>query len=314
MDYLNGTQIEELSALLALAKEGSFEKAGRALLRHPTIISRRLASLEERLGVRLVERTTRRVRLTEAGERLAKQVRQAQDEIQAAEDAASSDAAQLRGKIAIALPAAMGRKWIAPMLPEFMRLYPKIEMLAHFSEDFADLVQGGFDVAVRIGKLSDSGLIAKKLADHERILCASPAYLAERGAPGTPAMLAEHDCLQFNGFATFPEWHLSDGRKKETVLPSGMLIANDSPSLVEAAKAGCGILGVGEWLVTDEIEQGTLVRVLPNWAFDLDGGIFLLRPSKRHTPAHVAAFCDWMAARFQGGAPWRQGARQQVRV
>lgn len=310
VDYLNGTQIEELSALLALAKEGSFEKAGRVLHRHPTIISKRLASLEERLGVRLVERTTRRLRLTEAGERLAQQVRHAQDEIKSAEDTAASDATQLRGKISIALPAAMGRKWIAPMLPEFMRLYPKIELLAHFSEDFADLVQGGFDVALRIGTLSDSGLVAKKLADHERILCASPRYLETRGEPTMPSMIADHDCLQFSGFASFPEWHLSDGRRKVTVLPRGTLIANDSPSLVEAAKAGCGILGVGEWLVTDEIERGTLVRVLPEWAFDLDGGVFLLRPSKRHTPAHVVAFCEWIAARFQGGAPWRQGAGQ----
>lgn len=300
--------------MLALAKEGSFEKAGRALLRHPTIISKRLASLEERLGVRLVERTTRRVRLTEAGERLAKLVRQAQDEIHAAEHSAASAAVQLRGRISIALPAAMGRKWIAPMLPEFMRLYPKIELLAHFSEDFADLVHGGFDVAVRVGRLSDSRLVARKLADHERILCASPSYLAEHGVPKNPSMLAEHNCLQFNGFASFPEWRLSDGHKKVTVLPRGTLVANDSPSLVEAAKAGCGILGVGEWLVADELERGALTRVLPDWAFDLDGGVFLLRPSKRHTPAYVSAFCEWIAARFQGGAPWRHGAGHQVRA
>lgn len=306
MDGLDGTHIDELAALLAVAREGSFVKAGRFLERHPTIVSRRVAALEDRLGVRLVERTTRHVRLTEAGERLAQQVRLARDMIAEAEQAAASGASEARGRLRLALPAAMGRKWLAPLIPAFMRAHPRVELELHFSETYVDLVEAGMDVAVRIGTLADSRLVVRKLGHHERILCAAPDYLARHGAPGAPAEIAGHDGLLFNGFSSYPEWRLSDGKRTESVHPRGVLVSNDSPALVEAAKAGLGILGVGEWLVAEEIASGALVRVLPQWAFDMEGGIYLVRPSRRHSPAHVSAFCDWMAAQFAEGPPWRR--------
>lgn len=298
--------MEELSALLALFWEGSFEKAGRSIGRHSTVISKRVAALEARLGVRLVERTTRQVRLTEAGRRLAERVSTATQMLEEAEDVASSEATRTRGKLRVALPAAMGRKWLAPLLPVFLQLYPDIELEVHFSEQFVDLIDQGIDVAVRIGNLSDSRLIARKLADHQRILCASPVYLEKHAAPEHPRDVATHKCLRFSGFASFPEWRLSDGVVKEAIVPRGSLTSNDSPSLVEAAKAGQGILGVGEWLVYDDLATGALVRVLPKWAFDIDGGIYLVRASKKHTPAPVTAFCDWIVAQFDKGPPWER--------
>jgi DNA-binding transcriptional LysR family regulator len=314
MDSLNGTHMEELAALLAVSREGSFAMAGRSLERHPTIISKRVAALEDRLGVRLIERTTRRVRLTEAGERLAEQIRAAQELIIEAEQTASSGAVEVRGKLRLAFPGAMGRIWLAPLLPDFMRTHPKVEIDVHFSEQFVDLVEDGRDVAIRIGVLNDSRLVAKKLGDHERILCASPDYLARHGTPQSPADIANHNCLQFSGFASFPEWRLSNGEQKETIHARGSMISNDGPALVEAAKAGLGILGGGEWLVAREIAEGSLVRVLPEWAFDLEGGIYLVRPSKRHTPAHVAAFCDWISAQFRDGPPWHRKTIPLLRV
>ncbi|MGR9459392.1 LysR family transcriptional regulator (plasmid) [Rhizobium leguminosarum] len=307
MNTFNGVNVDELAALLALWREGSFVKAGRLLGRHSTIVSKRVASLENRLGVRLVERTTRQVRLTDAGERLAQQVNGAQQLIAEAEQIASSGATEVRGRLRLALPAAMGRRWLAPLLPDFMKAHPNVELDVHFSEQIVELVEGGFDAAIRVGTLTDSRLVSRKLAYHERILCASPDYVVRWGEPTSPADIARHNSLQFSGFVTYPEWRLSNGKRKVAVHARGTLISNDSPSLVEAAKAGLGILGVGEWLVTDEIAKGTLVRILPEWAFDMDGGVYLVRPSKHHTPAHVNAFCDWIAALFRDGPPWQRG-------
>lgn len=305
MSAFNQRDIDELAALLALSREGSFEKAGRSIGRHSTIISKRISSLEARLGVRLVERTTRHVRLTEAGLRLSEQISNVQQLIEEAEHVASEGATEVRGRLRLALPAAMGRKWLAPLLPSFMRLHSRIELDVHFSEQFIDLIAEGVDVAVRIGSLRDSRLVMRRLGHHERILCASSSYLAEHGVPRTPADINHHNCLLFNGFANFPEWRLSDGERAETVLARGNITSNDSPSLVEAAKEGLGILGAGDWLVSRELQDGSLVRVLPGWAFDIDSGIYLVRPSKAHTPAHVTAFCDWVVNVFADGPPWR---------
>lgn len=305
MSAFNQRDIDELAALLALSREGSFEKAGRSIGRHSTIISKRISSLEARLGVRLVERTTRHVRLTDAGLRLAEQISNVQQLIEEAEQVASEGATEVRGRLRLALPAAMGRKWLAPLLPSFMRLHSRIELDVHFSEQFIDLIAEGVDVAVRIGSLRDSRIVMRRLGHHERILCASSGYLAEHGVPRTPADINHHNCLLFTGFANFPEWRLSNGERTEAVLARGNITSNDSPSLVEAAKVGLGILGAGDWLVSRELQDGSLVRVLPGWAFDLDSGIYLVRPSKAHTPAHVAAFCDWIVKLFADGPPWR---------
>ncbi|WP_349962956.1 LysR family transcriptional regulator [Rhizobium sp. ZPR3] len=306
MDSFVSTQIDELSALLALSRKGSFVGAGRLINKHASVISKRIVALEERLGVRLVERTTRQVKLTEAGEKLASEVLAAQQLIADAEQAASEGAAEPKGRLRLALPAAMGRKWIAPLLPDFLLSYPQVELDVHFGEQFLDLIDNRIDVAVRIGALSDSQLIAKKLADHERILCAAPSYIARHGNPNAPAELGSHNCLQFNGFATFPEWHLFNGDRREVVHARGVMTSNDSPALTEVAKAGLGILGAGEWLVAEEMARGELVRVLPDWRFDQESGIYLLRPSKLYAPAHVAAFCNWITAMFRGAPPWRK--------
>jgi len=190
------------------------------------------------------------------------------------------------------------------VLPQFLKKYPHVELDLHFSEQFLDLVDSRIDVAIRIGTLRDSQLVAKKLGDHRRILCASPAYIQAHGEPEGPNDLSAHNCLQFTGFTSFPEWQLSSGRRKETVHAHGSLISNDSPALVEAALAGIGILGVGEWLIADELKCGSLVRVLPEWVFDQESGIYLVRPSRRHTPANVAALCDWITSQFHPTPPW----------
>lgn len=303
MTKLDSRHIDEMAALLALAATHSFSAAGKAVERHPTIISKRIASLEVRLGVRLVERTTRQVQLTDAGKRLADKFRAATDLIHEAQQEAAETAAELQGCLKLALPATMGRLWLAPQLPFFMALHPKLELDVDYSDAFVDLVEGGFDAAIRIGQLPDSGLVARKLADHRRILTASPGYIARYGMPREPADLLTHNCLGNPRLNSFPIWRLSDGSRVEMIRTCGTLRTNDSMALLEATRAGIGILGAGEWLPARDLAAGTLVRVLPQWAFDGDGSIYLVRPSRRYASARTEAFVAWTAELFRS-IPW----------
>jgi DNA-binding transcriptional LysR family regulator len=304
-DLLDNQHSDEIAALLAVASEGSFVAAGRLLQRHPTVVSKRVAAMEKRLGVRLIERSTRQVRMTDAGAQLEQRLRSAIGLITEAEQEASSGAAEVRGVLRLAVPAAMGRLWLAPMLPEFLKAHPHVSIVADYSERFVDIIAEGFDVAIRIGELNDNRLIAKKLGDHRRILCASPAYIEEHGQPTTPQDLANHNCLRFSGFASFPEWRLSNGDRQETVVATGSITTNDSESLLAAARAGVGILGAGEWLMNRDIAAGQLVRVLPDWQLDVQGGIYLVRPSAKFSAATTLAFKEWIEAKFINGSPWQ---------
>lgn len=296
---------DEITALLAVASEGSFIAAGRRLLRDPSVISKRVAAMEARLGVRLIERTTRQMRVTQVGAQLVDRLRCALTSIAEAQQEATQGAAEPRGVLRLALPAAMGRLWIGPLLPEFLGANPQVSVVADYSDRYVDIIAEGYDAAIRIGELSDSRLIARKLSEHCRILCASPNYLAQHGVPGTPTELAGHNCLRFSGLASFPEWRLFKGGRQQRVVVQGSLTSNDGESLLAAARAGIGILGAGEWLMSRDLKQGRLIRVLPDWTLDgSEGGVYLVRPSARFTPATTLAFKDWIEGRFANGSPW----------
>lgn len=303
-DLLDTPHSDEIAAFLAVAAQGSFVGAGRVLQRHPTVISKRVAAMEKRLGVRLIERSTRQVRITATGEQLQQRLRAALDLIAEAEQQAISGAAQVRGVLRLALPAAMGRLCIGPLLPDFLRAFPQVSIVADYSERLVDIIDEGFDLAIRIGELDDNRLIAKKLCDHQRILCASPAYLERHGVPREPHDLADHNCLRFSGLASFPQWRLYNGDQQTTLTPKGNLTANDSESLLAAARGGAGILGAGEWLMSRDIAAGHLVRVLPGWQLDPTGGVYLVRPSARFPAATVLAFKQWLEGQFDPAPPW----------
>ncbi|EJM82097.1 transcriptional regulator [Pseudomonas sp. GM74] len=304
LDVLNSQHSDEIAAFLAVASQGSFVGAGRLLQRHPTVVSKRLAAMEKRLGVRLVERSTRQVRITETGTRLEQRLRSAIDLINEAQQQASEGASEIRGTLRLALPAAMGRRWLGPMLPEFLKAHPHVSILADYSERLVDIIDEGFDAAIRIGELEDSRLIAKKLSDHRRILCASPAYIRQHGMPESPQDLIRHNCLRFSGLASFPQWRLHRGNELQTVSPKGNLTANDSESLLAAARADAGILGAGDWLMSRDIAAGRLLHVLPDWQLDAAGGVYLIRPSARFPSAVVVAFKQWIESKFIPAPPW----------
>jgi len=307
LDVLDNPHSDEIAAFLAVAAQGSFVAAGRLLERHPTVISKRVAAMEKRLGVRLIERSTRQVRVTPVGEKLEQRLRAALGMIAEAEQQAISGAAEVRGVLRLALPAAMGRLCIGPLLPAFLEAYPQVSIVADYSERLVDIIEEGFDLAIRIGELEDNRLIARKLCDHRRILCASPAYLERHGVPHTPQQLSEHNCLRFSGLASFPQWRMHAGERQVSVTPKGNLTANDSESLLAAARADAGILGAGEWLMSRDLAAGRLVRVLPEWQLDPTGGVYLVRPSARFPAATVLAFKQWIEARFEPLPPWLAG-------
>ncbi|HEF4760243.1 TPA: LysR family transcriptional regulator [Pseudomonas putida] len=304
MDLFDSRQADELATLLALSEHGSFAAAGRVLQRHPSVLSKRLSALEKRLGIRLVERTTRQLRFTDEGERLVSQLRQAVNLITQAEQDAAQGAALVRGRLRIALPAAMGRLWLGSMVSEFALAYPEVSLEVEYAERFVDIVAERFDVAIRIGELADSRLVAKKLCDHRRILCAAPAYLHTQGVPETPADLATHNCLGFTGLHSWPEWKLTRGDEQACVRVRGSMVSNDNEALLGAARLGMGILAGGEWLMKRELDAGHLIRVLPQWQLDADAAVYLVRPSARYSTAASAAFKQWVEGKFASAAPW----------
>lgn len=306
MDLFDSRQADELATLLALAEHGSFAAAGRALQRHPSVLSKRLGALEQRLGVRLVERTTRQLRFTDEGQRLVERLRQAASLIAEAQDEATRSAAQVQGRLKVALPATMGRQWLSPILARFALAHPQVSLEMEYSERFVDLVAEGFDAAIRIGELADSRLVARRLCDLRRILCAAPAYLERHGTPTTPAELASHNCLGFTGLHSWPDWKLTGHGKQHSVRVSGSLVSNDNEALLCAARLGVGILAGGEWLMQQDLDAGRLVRVLPDWQLDAAAGIYFVRPSARFSSATGEVFKAWIEEQFAGGAPWER--------
>lgn len=304
MDLFDSRQADEVATLLALAEQGSFAAAGRTLQRHPSVLSKRLSALESRLGVRLIERTTRQLRFTDEGQRLVERFGHAIRLIVEAEQDACQGAAEVRGRLRIALPAAMGRLWLGDMVSAFAMAHPNVALEVEYSERFVDVVAEGFDAAIRIGELADNRLVAKKLCDHHRILCASPSYLARHGEPKTPSDLAGHHCLGFTGLHSYPEWKLTRADEKVAIGVKSRLVSNDNEAQLCAARMGVGILAGGDWLMTNDLREGRLVRVLPEWQLDADSGVYLVRTSARYNTATTSAFKHWIEGAFAQGSPW----------
>lgn len=255
--------------------------------------------------MRLVERTTRQLRFTDDGLRLVEKVRHAALLIAEAEKEAAQGAREVRGRLRLSMPAAMGRRWLSPMVAGFAMAHPEVLVKVEYAERFVDVVAEHFDAAIRIGELEDSRLVATRLCEHRRILCAAPAYLQRHGTPQVPGDLAQHNCLGFTGLRSYPEWRLTRDGVTESVQIQGTLISNDNEALLAAARLGLGIMAAGDWLVSPDIAAGHLVPVLAPWGLNAHAGIYLVRSSGRFSTAAMAAFKAWMVGQFAQGAPWR---------
>jgi DNA-binding transcriptional LysR family regulator len=279
-----------------VVETGSFSGAARQLGVAPSSVSRQVGELEDALGVRLFQRSTRRLSLTEAGEIYhGHAVR-----ILAALDEARLAVSQLDGTptgiLRLSVPGSLSRRLLVPALAAFQQLYPSVEVALIVTDQVLDMIEHRIDVTIRLGALSDSNLVARQLATAPRKLCASAAYLKQAGIPVLPEDLASHSCLTFRTGAGSNVWTFHGaGNQTREVQARGSLYANDGESLVAAAVAGQGIILMPGWLVQEELECGELQTLLPEWSpVPGETPLYALYPLQRHLAPKVRAFIDFM--------------------
>lgn len=294
--------LDELAAFVAVAETGGFTLAAKALGRDASVLSRRVSRLEERLGVRLLSRTTRRLALTEVGATYFRRMQALLDELASASREASEAAAAPRGLVRVSLPVSFGRRWVAPLLPAFLDRYPHIRVDLRLSDRFVDIVAEGFDVAIRVaaGGRRDSSLKTRKLASYRNLLVAAPAYLAAHGAPQAPADLTRHKCLGFSGHSSWPDWPLTRDGERHMVRPASALVADHAELLMTASIAGAGVAFIADWLAGPALRAGKLVEVLPGWRGE-GGVVYALTPPGRLAPIKTRLFVDEVADAIKAG-------------
>jgi len=300
---MDSVQTDETNAFLAVLETGSYTAAGRKIGRDGSVISRRVAALETRLGIRLLERTTRRVSATDAGLRYRERVREAMSILRSAEDEARSMATTPAGLLRVSLPAGFGRKWIVPRLPEFLARYPAIELECSLTDRYVDLIAERYDLGVRIGKLEDNRLVAKSLLRLDRLLCASPAWLDAHAPIAHPRDLLRYPVIGFTALSTYPVWHLNHRGEHQAIRIRPRFATNDADAAIHAAFGGVGVVLGADWLVASELRSGSLVHVLPEWIVSDNDKLSVVRASRQHEPAKTRVFVEWISALF-ARPPW----------
>lgn len=298
-------RIDDIALFLRVLDLGSISAAARSLDLSPALASQRLQRLERALGVRLLHRSTRRLHATPEGAVLAEQGRVLVEDLETLTGGLRQAGTEAAGNLRVTTSASFGRQYVSPLLPEFLDRHPAIRLSIDLDDRLQDLVSAGYDLAVRIGALADSSLVARRLATNRRVLCASPDYLRRRGAPRTPEDLAGHDCVLLVGSRGRQDlWRLGDGHGGETtVRVRGRFESNYGEVLRDAVVAGFGIAMHSVWHVCDDLRAGRLQAVLPDHPI-ADTGIHALMPQRRLVPLRVRAFVDFLAERFGENPPW----------
>jgi DNA-binding transcriptional LysR family regulator len=283
--------LETMRVFVAVAEEESFAAAARRLALSPPAVTRAITALEERIGAGLLHRTTRIVRVTEAGARYLADCKRILAELDEAEAAAAGAHAEPRGLLTVTASTMFGRMYVAPVLLDFLGRHPRVSARTVFIDRIVDILEEGIDVAVRISHLPDSSLTAVRVGAVRRVLCASPAYLAERGVPETPADLAHHDAIAFGPVAPRAEWSLAAGAQAVTVSPPTRLFANTAEVAIAAAVAGRGITRVLSYMIEPDVRAGRLAIVLRAHE-PPPVPIHVVHAEGRRAAARVRAFVD----------------------
>ena len=271
------------------------------------MITRRVQSIEHRLGLRLAERTTRRVVLTEAGTSYLQRIRPLLLGLESAEqEVAALAGGEPSGYLRISLPGNFGSAWLGPVIAAFLRAHPRVTISADTTNRYVDIIEERYDVAIRLGTLTDSRLVARKIAERRRLICASKEYVASRGAPESPSDLTHHACMYSTGRTDPDHWSFrAKDRSKIDVSVSGPFMSSDAQLLVDAARQGLGILYTSDWYVGPDLASGRLIEVLPDYPVAEEGGVYVVTPAAKGTPSKTRAFSDWLANELRK-APWRQ--------
>ena len=292
---MNNDIVSELSFFVLLAKLGSLAATARELGLTPPAVTKRLMVMEQRLGVRLLNRTTRRVSLTSEGETYLAQATRILADIRDMEESVSSSRAAPKGLLRVNATLGFGRTTIAPLVSAFARRHPEVEVQLQLTDRAINLVEDAYDLGIRFGELPDTRLGARKILSNQRYLCASPAYLRRNGTPRTPQELAQHRCiLHRQNDEAYGTWKLQKGRKHETVKVHGSLSSNDGDVVLGWALDGHGILLRSEWDAAKYLDSGRLQVVLPDYSLPA-ADLYAYYPSRRQQPARVRAFIDFLA-------------------
>lgn len=284
----------ELAFFCLLVKQGSLAATARELNLTPPAVSRRLSQLEERLGVRLLNRTTRRISLTSEGEVYFENAQRILGDIDEMERLVSSSRAAPKGLLRVNAPLGFGRSYIGPAISVFTRTYPDVDVQLHLTDRPVSLPDEAIDVSIRFGDLPDSRLIAKKIAANRRLLCASPAYLRSAGTPAYPHDLTQHQCIVLRqNESAYGNWRLSRGKQLDTVKVHGKLSTNDGEVALNWALEGHGILMRAEWDVAKYLRSGRLVQVLADYETPA-ADIYAVYLERLNLSAKVAYFVDFL--------------------
>jgi DNA-binding transcriptional LysR family regulator len=287
--------LEAMSVFVRVVERGSFSAVARELGTTQPTISKQISALEQRLGGRLIARSTRQLSLTDEGQRYYQQCRDILAAIDNAEHSFQTGREAVAGPLRVASSVSFGRLQLAPRLRGFLQVHPQVSVDLQLSDQNVDLLSEGVDVAIRIGELKDSNLIARQIGLTRRLTVASPAYLAQHPGPQTPEELAQHNCLMFTLLKQFDTWSFDDGRYSVQV--RGNVHSNNSEAIREMVLSGLGISLSPSWLYREDIDTGQVVQILPNHT-PSSLPIYAVFPANRRQSARVRAFVDFLAEAF----------------
>ena len=303
------SKLKQLESFVSVVTRGSLTAAAQASGVAPAIMGRRLDALEERLGVKLLLRTTRRITLTHEGSAFLEDCQRILADVANAEASVSAGGVTASGHLRVTAPAGFGRRHVAPLVPAFHLLHPEVTISLNLSDRVVDIAGEGFDCAVRVGDMPDSSLVSVRLADNRRLCVATPAYLARHGVPQTPADLARFDCLTLSSDASQTRgWAFSldrqPGAQVQYMKPAGPLNCSDGQVLHDWCLAGYGIAWRSTWEVEAEIAAGYLVTVLDAYAAP-PNGIYAVFPQRKHLPLRVRTWIDFLKTHYSDTNYWQ---------
>ncbi|ASM54852.1 MULTISPECIES: LysR family transcriptional regulator [Pseudoalteromonas] len=283
-------QWEGISEFVHVAENASFTQASKKMAISTAQVSRQISALENRLNVKLFYRTTRKVSLTEEGRVFYQHCRSVLDGLDAAERAITNLQTTPQGKIKLTASVTYGEQQVLPLVSDFMLQYSEVAVSAYLSNQQIDLVEGGYDLAIRIGKLADSSMMAKKLGTRTSYVCASPEYLEKHGIPHAISELSKHSCL----LGTLDYWHFMESGKEKNIRVAGKLRYNSGYSLADAALKGLGIVQLPDYYVQNHLQSGELITLLDSYRVP-DEGIWAIYPHNRHLSPKIRLLVDYLA-------------------
>lgn len=297
------TAPSEMAFFSVLVRSGSFSAAAREMNVTTAAVSKRMSQLEARLGARLLHRTTRRIGLTPEGEMYLANARRILAEIDDLEQMISNAVMAPKGLLRVNATLGFGRSHVAPLVSDFVKQYPEVEVQLQLTVNPPMLVEDAYDVCIRFGEPPDTRVIARRIAANRRLICAAPSYLEQHGMPRVPSDLEHHSCIGIRqGEQGYGIWHLKSGQRSQTVKVRGSLSTNDGEIAVNWALEGHGLLMRAEWDIAKYLQSGRLRQVLPNWHTP-EADIYAVFPYEIQTAARVRAFVDFVAEAFSASTP-----------